>query len=86
MNEERTRWQLVTSANPVSALLQGSLSLFLFVGRAAFVYVPGELTQQMPPALFAHNGTSGKDMGAKLCGPLVAQQQLCPTTRMTLKD
>jgi hypothetical protein len=53
MNEEATRWQLVTSANPASALLPGRLSLLAFVGRAAFAYAPGELTQQMPPASFA---------------------------------
>jgi hypothetical protein len=46
MNEETTRWQLVTSANPASAVLPGCSSLLLFVGRAAFVYAPGELTQQ----------------------------------------
>jgi hypothetical protein len=68
MNEEITHWQLVTSANPTSALLPGSLSLFC--GKTAFVYAPGEFTQQMLPALFVPNGTPGKDLGAKLCGPL----------------
>jgi hypothetical protein len=75
MDEETTRWQLVTSANPASALLPGCLSLFCLSAERQFVYAPGELTQQMPPALFAPNGTSGKDPGAKLWGLLIAQHQ-----------
>src|SRR5262249_16374070 len=74
-------------------------SVHLSVGRAALAYAPGELTQQMPPHLNAARRLGAKgtiprtmkmifeeDGARKLCRPWITQQQLCPITRMTLKD
>jgi hypothetical protein len=94
MNEETTRWQLVTSANPGSALRL--LEPFFVCWQGGICLRAGRAHPANAPAPFAPNGTSGKDLGAKLCGPssiylakivksCITSVELCTTLHKTVK-